>query len=79
MRLAVRRLAAPAGEVLVDPDLTTAALVLAPSALDVGPLEQLRQLPDSPRNVALYERHGYVALRELRLPRGPVVWTMLAQ
>jgi ribosomal protein S18 acetylase RimI-like enzyme len=146
VRLAVRRLAAPAGEVLVDRDLTTAALVLAPSALDLGPLEQLRQLPDllraarlhrlptvlrglirleaahpeephrtlltlgvdpahqgqgrgsamlraiarrsslpiyletsSPRNVRLYERHGYVALRELRLPRGPVVWTMLAR
>jgi len=146
VRLAVRRLAAPAGEVLVDGELTTAALVLPPGALDVGPLQQLGQLPDlvraarlrrlptvlrglirlerahpeephrtlltlgvdpahqgrgrgsgmlraiarrsslplyletsSPRNVRLYERHGYVAQRELRLPRGPVVWTMLAR
>jgi ribosomal protein S18 acetylase RimI-like enzyme len=33
----------------------------------------------SPRNVALYERHGYAVLRELSLPSGPPVWTMLAR
>jgi ribosomal protein S18 acetylase RimI-like enzyme len=144
--LAVRHIAAPAGEVLVDDDLKTAALVLPPGALDLGPRDQLRQLPDlvraarlhrlptvlrglirlesahpeephgtlltlgvdpahqghgrgsamlraiagrastplyletsSPRNVRLYERHGYVVQRELRLPRGPLVWTMLAR
>lgn len=146
VRLAVRRLALPTGEVLVDPELTTAALVLPAGALDVGPLDQLRQLPDlvrasrlrrlptilrglvrlegahpeephdtlltlgvdpahqgrgrggamlralaqrsalplyletsSLRSVRLYERHGYATLQQLRLPRGPLVWTMLAR
>jgi ribosomal protein S18 acetylase RimI-like enzyme len=132
--------------VLVDGELTTAALVLPPGALDAGPVQQVRQLPDlvraarphrlptvlrglirlegahpaephrtlltlgvdpahqgegrgsamlreiarrsplplyletsSPRTMRLYERHGYVAQRELRLPRGPLVWTMLAR
>jgi ribosomal protein S18 acetylase RimI-like enzyme len=146
VRLAVRRLAVPTGEVLVDPELTTAALVLPSGALDLGPLDQLRQLPDlvrasrvrrlptvlrgllrleaahpeephdtvltlgvdpahqgrgrggamlralarrsalplyletsSPRSVRFYERHGYTTLREIQLPRGPLVRTMLAR
>jgi ribosomal protein S18 acetylase RimI-like enzyme len=146
VRLAVRRIALPAGEVLVDADLATAALVLPPGALDLGPRDQLRQLPDlvraarlrrlpivlrglirleaahpgtphttlltlgvepshqghgrgsamlralaqrsatplyletsSPRSLRLYERHGYALVRELRLPRGPRVWTLLAR
>ena len=43
--LAVRRITLPAGEVLVDDALTTAALVLPPGGLDVAPLDQARQLP----------------------------------
>ena len=46
VRIALRRLTVPNGEVLVDPELTTAALVLPAGALDSGPLDQLRQLPD---------------------------------
>jgi ribosomal protein S18 acetylase RimI-like enzyme len=44
-RLAVHRIATPAGEVLVDADVLTAALVLPPGGLEVGPLEQLCRLP----------------------------------
>jgi len=143
--LAVHRIAVPAGEVLVDDELTTTALVLPPGGLEAGAGEQLRRLPDlargtgawrlptvlrgltrlerahpggpyrtlltlavepsqqgqgrgsamlralasrsaaplyletcSQRNVALYECHGYVVTRELALPGGPLVWTMVS-
>ena len=143
--LAVHRIAAPAGEVLVDDDLATAALLLPPGALDAGLLEQIRRLPElarctgawrlplvrcglarlehahpgdryatlltlgveparqgegrgsamlcalaarcaaplyletcSQRSVGLYECHGYVLTRELALPGGPLVWTMVS-
>ncbi len=51
--LAVRRITLPAGEVLVDDARTTAALVLPPGALDLGPRDQLRQLPDLVRTTGL--------------------------
>ena len=30
----------------------------------------------TPRNRALYERHGYVTVGEFRLPDGPPLWAM---
>jgi ribosomal protein S18 acetylase RimI-like enzyme len=42
MRMAVRRVA---GEVLVDDDIATAALVVPPGGIEVGPIEGLRRLP----------------------------------
>jgi ribosomal protein S18 acetylase RimI-like enzyme len=49
VRLAVHRIAAPDGEVLVDDDVAAAALVLPPGGLEAGPLEQLRRLPELAR------------------------------
>jgi len=48
--LTVHRIAAPAGDLLVDAELTTAALVLPPGAAELAPRDQLRRVPGLARS-----------------------------